>query len=86
MGSIIRGVMTNETADQLIRFLAAMSHYSREHALKLKALELIAKKHPEIFQDYEQYLEDLRMSRETRETLDRSESALAELRKALVQE
>ncbi len=48
--------MTKETADQLIQFLAAMAHHSREHALKLKALELIAKKHPEIFQDYEKHL------------------------------
>lgn len=78
--------MNKGTAEQLIQFLEAMAHHSRENALKLKAIEHVAKQHPEIFQDYEQYLEDLRMSRETRETLDRSEAALGELRKALLRD
>jgi hypothetical protein len=39
-----------------------MAHHSREYALKLKAIEQRAKKHPEIFRAYEEYLEELRAS------------------------
>jgi hypothetical protein len=46
--------MKKETIDQLIQFLTAMAHHSREYALKLKAFELVAKKHPEIFRAYEE--------------------------------
>jgi hypothetical protein len=41
--------MKKETIDQPIQFLTAMADHSREYALKLKALEQVAKKHPEIF-------------------------------------
>ena len=41
--------MKKETVDQLIQFLTLIAHYSREYALKLKAFEQVAKKHPEIF-------------------------------------
>jgi phosphoglycolate phosphatase-like HAD superfamily hydrolase len=54
--------MKKETIDQLIQFLTAMADHSREYALKLKALEQVAKKHPEIFRTYEEYLEELRAS------------------------
>jgi hypothetical protein len=54
--------MKKETADQLIQFLTLIAHHSREYALKLKAFEQVAKKHPEIFRAYEEYLEELRAS------------------------
>lgn len=76
--------MTKDTADQLVQFLAAMAHHSREYALKLKALERIAKKHPEIFQDYEDYLEELRANPAAQRSHERTVEALDKLRTELL--
>jgi hypothetical protein len=78
--------MEKHTVDDLISFLAAMDHYSREYALMLKALERVAKEHPEIFQRYENYVEELRGSQANRETFERSEAALDKLRLELLRE
>jgi hypothetical protein len=72
--------MTKETVDQLIQFLTVMSHHSLEYALKLKALEQVAKKHPEIFRAYEEYLEELRASAIAEESHKQTEEALEALR------
>jgi hypothetical protein len=79
-----RGAMTKETVDQLIQFLTAMAHHSREYALKLKAIEQTAKKHPEIFRAYEEYLEELRASALAEESHEHTEEALEALRTELL--
>jgi hypothetical protein len=76
--------MTKETVDQLIQFLTAMAHHSREYALKLKAIEQIAKKHPEIFRAYEEFLEELRASALAEESHEHTEEALEALRTELL--
>lgn len=76
--------MRKETVDQLITFLEARKLWPitrASNALKMKALERVAKKHLEIFQDYEHYLEDLRADSSTEKSLERTEAALRELRK-----
>ena len=78
--------MKKEAVTDLVAFLTDMAHYSVEYALKLKAMERTAKKHPEIFQDYERSLEELRMSPEMRETHERTEKALDKLRQGLLRD
>jgi hypothetical protein len=78
--------MKKETIDQLIQFLTAMAAHSREYALKLKALEQVAKKHPEIFRAYEEYLEELRASALAQESHEHTEEALEALRAELLRD
>jgi hypothetical protein len=85
-GVIIRGAMKKETVDQLIQFLTLMAHHSREYALKLKAFEQVAKKHPEIFRAYEEYLEELHASALAEESHEHTEEALEALRAELLRD
>jgi len=78
--------MNKDAADQLTNLLTAMAHYSREAALKLKALERIAQERPVVFHDYEKYLEDIRSSPEAQKSHEDTEEALDKLRQALRQE
>jgi hypothetical protein len=78
--------MTKDTADQLIQFLATMAHQSREQGLKLKALERLANNRPDVFQDYQNYLEELRGNPITQKSHDNIVEALDKLRTALRQE
>ena len=78
--------MKKEAVDQLIEFLTAMAHYSREAALKLKALERVAVKHPDIFQEYQEFLEERRSSVPAQQSLERTEEALAALRRELLRD
>ena len=78
--------MKKETIDQLIQLLTAMAAHSREYALKLKALEQVAKKHPEIFRAYEEYLEQLRASALAQESHEHTEGALEALRTELLRD
>jgi hypothetical protein len=78
--------MKKETVDQLIQFLTAMANYSREYALKLKALEQVAKKHPEIFRAYEESLEELRASALAQQSHEHTEEALEALRAELLRD
>jgi len=86
LGVIIRSAMKKETIDQIIQFLTAMAHHSREYALKLKAFEQVAKKHPEIFRAYEEYLEELRASALAQESHEHTEEALEALRTELLRD
>jgi hypothetical protein len=54
--------------------------------LKLKALEQVAKKHPEIFRAYEEYLEELRASALAQESHEYTEEALEALRTELLRD
>jgi hypothetical protein len=78
--------MKKETVDQLIQFLTLIAHHSREYALKLKAFEQVAKKHPEIFRAYEEYLEELRASALAQESHEHTEEALEALRADLLRD
>jgi hypothetical protein len=78
--------MNNETVNLLVKFLEAMAHHSREYALKLKAIEHVARKYPEIFNDYESHLDELRGGSLTAQSLERTEEVLAKLRAALLQD
>ncbi|ERR1700674_1640377 len=86
LGVIIRYAMKKETIDQLIQFLTAMAQHSREYALKLKAFEQVAKKHPEIFRAYEGYLEELRSSALAQESHEHIEEALEALSTELLRD
>src|ERR1700674_172733 len=71
--------MKKETVDKLIQLLTLIAHHSREYALKLKAFEQVAKKHPEIFRAYEESLEELRSSALAQESHEHTEEALEAL-------
>jgi hypothetical protein len=78
--------MNEDTVDQLITILGAMFHKAREHAAKLRALEQVARDHPEIFAEYETYYSEIRTDREFQRSHDHTVEAIDRLRTALRQE
>jgi hypothetical protein len=77
--------MKKETVDQLISLLAALFLHSREHAARFKALEQVAREHPEIFADYENYFREIQTDPVFQRSHDRTLEAVDRLRTELLQ-
>jgi len=78
--------MTRKTADQLITLLAALFRHSREHAARFRALEEVARDHPEIFGEYEDRVREIETDAGFQKSHDRTAAALDMLRTALLQD
>jgi hypothetical protein len=78
--------MNEQTVDQLISLLGALFHHAREQAAKLKALEQIAREHPEVFAEYEAYCSEIRTDPASQRSSDLTLEAVDRLRTALRQE
>ena len=78
--------MNSKTIESLIAFLAAMAHNSIEHAAKLRVLEQIAREHPEIFSQYENYFAEIRSELVFQKSHERTLEALEGLRTELLQD
>lgn len=84
--SLIRAVMNQDTMELFTQILTALIHHSREHELKLMAIERIAREHPEVFKDYDDYVADLRDHPKFRRTLANTEEICRALLSALRRE
>jgi len=78
--------MTEDAANQLMQLLSALVNNSRENALKLKALDRLVNNRPDIFQDYQDYVEQLRGDPKTQKAVECNAEVLDKLRRALRRE
>lgn len=78
--------MDHKTVDQLIALLSDLFHHSREHAVKFRALEQVARDHPEIFAEYENYVSEIRTAPDIEKSSENTLIAVDRLRTALRQE
>lgn len=77
--------MNQQTVDQLIALLGALFRHSREHAARFRALEGVAREHPEIFADFEDRVSEIERNAEFQKSHDRTVEAIDKLRTALLQ-
>jgi hypothetical protein len=77
--------MNKDTVDQLIALLGALFRHSREYAAKFRALEEVAREHPEIFSDYKARVSEIQSDQVFQRSHDRTVEAVDKLRTELLQ-
>lgn len=82
----MRCAMEKRTVDELIMLLGALFKHSRETSARFKALEEVAREHPEIFANYEDRVSEIQTDPKFQKSHDHTVEAIDRLRTALLRE